>query len=65
MPLIDENKHLLNKENEFYIRSTYDYDSTYLYEVKLFNFLLAQEKLSWLSMNLSTQKAINYYKNRK
>lgn len=64
LPLIEENKHLLSKENEFYIRSTYDYNSTYLYEVKLFNFLKTQEKLSWLSMNLSTQRAIDYYKTK-
>lgn len=59
LPLIEENKHLLNQENPFYT------EPTYRYEDKLNTFLETQEKLSWLSMNLSTQKAINYYKNRK
>ena len=64
LPLIEENKHLLHQENGFFTNSIYEYNEEYLYEDKLFNFLETQEKLSWLSMNLSTQKAINYYKTK-
>ncbi|MCW8898843.1 MAG: DUF4173 domain-containing protein [Flavobacteriales bacterium] len=64
LPLIEENKHLLSQESDFFSNSIYEYNEEYLYEDKLFNFLETQEKLSWLSMNLSTQKAINYYKTK-
>lgn len=64
LPLIEENNHLLSQESDFLSNSIYEYNYEYVYEDKLFIFLETQEKLSWLSMNLSTQRVIDYYKTK-